>query len=1290
MGVNEGNKIRSLMSYDVKQNINTRPIGVINYNTEIRSQLLTRNIGDITPNNNKARIGYIADFYSNESSKPTSLGEDGLLGYTHIFQSDYQHKINEKYDIGEEITYYQHGSLPDANSLRWNGNYDNYVSYISDYFGVSPLKSVNFIGDLFKQYTLDNISQSNVASNYATYRNAIYDLIQYDNIKYAMEKTRIGTITPNPIAAFTGVITTNINNASGKDTPLGVITNFLYANALNNDAHFNSLRKTKYITPSAYVNIGNKLSTISLLGSDIRINDATGRISFDMSRGNGTVSYEDMTLSDFLDKISIEESTDTNYSRYVNLYANVKDTNTQGLRKIYSPFKDQIYQGYISAKTNKRNDVIRTLEQSDGLQSAFDVTNKILKIWNEGPKSGKINEDISNVTNLGSYQSITTNDDDNSLLAKTQRLFRDHSDKGIDTLVGRFYTEGGTDKEHNKSSLLQTAVSLFGMSHGRNLLSKEAYTTGKADVKINGYENPYCRVWTYHNQYDNISNLIRPFGVESVSDTVSGQTVTTSTTRKIHGISDLQRKWQYGRPAGSVGHLSSNTVLNPNGFVNITPIENGGTVTTSIKNCMFSIENLAWKDVAASDTNIKNLAKEQQGPNGGRIMWFPPYDLKFNENVSVNWNPVEFIGRGEKIYTYTNTERSGTLSFIMLVDHPSVVDAWKKNKTGSSDDEQTLLRFFAGCEMLEIDGTSASVYKEDAQSSASRPVTTQPNNTKQDIFYIFFPHNYSGKNDTLDNAIEYLTTKYGCDETNGGNEDVKINDKTVKRYRTDKDTALFTGLDTDINKIDTATKYTLNKNINSFIDKSTSSEKKGDGAEAKEGELPKISDIKDATHSFTEIDSAEDYAKTKDIQEITIIPYGSSQEYYVSTEETTDESTGDVTITKTPYNSVKNSNRKRNDRDEISERRGLFAKKYVKRKLKVNEDKITLKTASTVTLASGVVSVSDITAKTARCVKIVVDYYDKRESLLQELKANNPEGVYEGKSYDDMTYDELLKEQKRLSKEKKKKDREDKKAAKRAKRAENKKIRQCSRKNPRADHCDETDMVNSINEVKEPPVPEEEAPELYNVNNATVVSGYQESQDATTGNRWESEAEYFSMLQDNDSFLYGRIVDKIKYFTPAFHSITPEGFNARLAFLHQCTRQGHTYSVSDVQNSLKSSGNLAFGRPPICVLRIGDFYHTKIVIDSVTIDYENPQWDMNPEGIGMQPMFARISLNFKFLGGSDIGAPISRLQNAISFNYYANQSVYDNRADKGKYDGKTPKIDGTPWRPDNATDSATN
>lgn len=109
----------------------------------------------------------------------------------------------------------------------------------------------------------------------------------------------------------------------------------------------------------------------------------------------------------------------------------------------------------------------------------------------------------------------------------------------------------------------------------------------------------------------------------------------------------------------------------------------------------------------------------------------------------------------------------------------------------------------------------------------------------------------------------------------------------------------------------------------------------------------------------------------------------------------------------------------------------------------------------------------------------------------------------------------------------------------------------------------------------------------------------------------------------------------------------------------------------------ENSANMAFGRPPVCVLRIGDFYYTKIYITSLGINYDvggGIQWDMNPEGAGVQPMYAKINIGFKFTGGSDLGGPISRLQNALSFNYYANQRVYDDRSEMIGYtkdtDGK--------------------
>jgi hypothetical protein len=168
-----------------------------------------------------------------------------------------------------------------------------------------------------------------------------------------------------------------------------------------------------------------------------------------------------------------------------------------------------------------------------------------------------------------------------------------------------------------------------------------------------------------------------------------------------------------------------------------------------------------------------------------------------------------------------------------------------------------------------------------------------------------------------------------------------------------------------------------------------------------------------------------------------------------------------------------------------------------------------------------------------------------------------------------------------------------------------------------------------------------------------------------TVKRYDNEGEFFKMLEKNEPFLHHLISEKIKYFDPAFHSISPEGFNARLTFLHQCTRQGPTVGASDVNNL--TAYNLAFGRPPVCVLRIGDFYYTKIIIRSVDIDYGDMQWDLNPEGIGVMPMMADIKINFEFIGGSDLAGPIARLQNAVSFNYYANTGVYDNRAEMVEY-----------------------
>lgn len=177
------------------------------------------------------------------------------------------------------------------------------------------------------------------------------------------------------------------------------------------------------------------------------------------------------------------------------------------------------------------------------------------------------------------------------------------------------------------------------------------------------------------------------------------------------------------------------------------------------------------------------------------------------------------------------------------------------------------------------------------------------------------------------------------------------------------------------------------------------------------------------------------------------------------------------------------------------------------------------------------------------------------------------------------------------------------------------------------------------------------------------------------GNTYWSDVEnnWFNELSPDQSIAFKYLSEKIQYFHPAFHSTSPEGFNSRLTFLQQCVRQGPSISEKP-----SSSGNLIFGRPPVCILRIGDFYNTKILIDSLGIVYDNNTWDLNPDGIGVQPMVATITLGIKFIGGSSLTGPINKLQNAVSFNFFANTEVYEQRSNywgTKKDDGKSDLID---------------
>jgi hypothetical protein len=179
------------------------------------------------------------------------------------------------------------------------------------------------------------------------------------------------------------------------------------------------------------------------------------------------------------------------------------------------------------------------------------------------------------------------------------------------------------------------------------------------------------------------------------------------------------------------------------------------------------------------------------------------------------------------------------------------------------------------------------------------------------------------------------------------------------------------------------------------------------------------------------------------------------------------------------------------------------------------------------------------------------------------------------------------------------------------------------------------------------------------------------------------ELDYFeAMDKDSRVALYGSLKEQLRYFSPGFHSMTPEGFNNRLSFLLQCTRQGPSINVGSTKTETNQPSNSAFGRPPVCVLKIGDFYHTKVVMDSVNISYDDNTWDLNADGIGIQPMIATVDLNMKMVGGSSLTRPIEKLQNALSNHFFANTEVFYGIHEKDIEPLEIPPLEIVEWEED--------
>lgn len=798
------------------------------------------------------------------------------------------------------------------------------------------------------------------------------------------------------------------------------------------------------------------------------------------------------------------------------------------------------------------------------------------------------------------------------LYSKTSKLF---NEKKIDSIINRFYAG------NQESSQIQTGVSSYGLSRGRNLLKKEP-------TIHNGYYNPYCRVWTSHYQYMRTTDAIRPFSYQD-----------SEGNGHFSSIGEVQGNYGYFRPNAGAERLSRFTVLQKNGRPRITPTQNPET----IKRCMFSIENLAWRDLNLSASTKSadgkilgpTLTPEQIGPNGGRIMWFPPYGLEFSESSNPNWNSNDIMGRGEKIYTYTNTERTGNLSFMLLVDHPSIVDRIGKDNDSQGEAkealEQSLLRHFAGCGYLDPNDyyLSNSGSTESTQSENEKvvePTSTPREEARKNNYYcyIFFPNDFSGVNLTADDAMSYLYQGMGVSAARSYDNDKKVYDSNgalmyPKGYEMgDSGISIFSGdKATKSNPTDLYNKNDLKGTIANghgqywgyLVDDKYKKEilsGRTDSvigsynyADRKSFKLNSDTEVVRKWFGLTDDDKLYSF---KDFYDI-LTEKGQTLNDFLSA------IGGDYRIT---VNGFANIHGHEPNNESLHTNRAKTVKRWLDEFF--DSENVVVGENETITLSEGNDDVNLKESKAARCAKITISFDDSdvdiknadtsdiRLDRTGTLNTSNMVRVDNGSEF--ITYVPVLESPARV--------------------------------------LSATEMSNDR--------------KAYKAKIAETKTEIVEKSD----NVYDNEYLYFRDLKENDPVTYSKVTDKLKYFDPAFHSITPEGFNARLTFLHQCTRQGPTQSHSDGSGS---ASNLAFGRAPYCVLRIGDFYNTRIAITSLSIDFNDAPWDFNSEGIGVQPMMAKVTIGFTFVGGSDLSGPISRLQNAVSFNYYGNASVYDRRAD---------------------------
>jgi hypothetical protein len=693
------------------------------------------------------------------------------------------------------------------------------------------------------------------------------------------------------------------------------------------------------------------------------------------------------------------------------------------------------------------------------------------------------------------------------------------------------------------------------ITKGSQVIAYYDSVSGGETIGINGNEvgREYCRIFQKDTPYYTYGDLQKSDGI-------------TTSGRRFH-----------------------NSVLDNTFNLNIAPLRGEGSTNIRdgrVKKYMFSLENLAWRTSDKPGFTIQDLPACERGPNGGRIMWFPPYDLTFSEDSKAQWNPTKFLGRPEPIYTYQNSSRSGTISWKIVVDNPAALNTIIEKQLEKKTEQEVnsiIDSFFAGCVKYDLYDLAAKFNQIPiSELYTYQEILNNPRTTPEEADIVLqeiskLPQEKNGGANT---------GKQTYNGTGKNNEEKEL----VGEIKEQLDFTLYfdQGIPGPCSKQTSDKDYETLYNNYLAVEKSYSSSKATNNGftwETKDVENFWNTQIKKSLD--TVVVYIEKMATALQDGATITIDFEARTNAVGGCSQTADEYNKDLSYRR--LDTIKNYLFK-----QVCGNGRTFKSYFDENKLKFN-DQITSAFDSEITIDGKKILCVETTGKNnvpaMACRSVTI----KGATIVTKIE----------EKIDDVIEIE-----------------------------------------------EEVEQEIIITTPKKP------------VTRPNIQKKLKDGISKKVLRNLFSECDYFEVIKETNPMIYESFKEKIKYFSPAFHSTTPEGLNSRLTFLNQCMRPGQTIPVIGNDNQLKYNDalNTSFGTPPVLVLRIGDFYHTKIIPNSLGITFDPLIYDLNPEGIGVQPMIAKISLGFEFIGGQGLAGPIKQLQNALSFNYYGNTEIYDERA----------------------------